>query len=47
MDWGYTILWIVLMVVFLVVEASCPIHLVSIWFAAGSLVAAIAAALGG
>ena len=47
MNWGYTILWIVLMVVFLVVEASCPIHLVSIWFAAGSLVAAIAAALGG
>jgi membrane protein implicated in regulation of membrane protease activity len=47
MNWGYTILWIVLMVVFLVVEAACPIHLVSIWFAAGSLVAAIVAALGG
>ena len=47
MNWGYTILWVVLMVVFLVVEAACPIHLVSIWFAAGSLVAAIVAALGG
>lgn len=46
MNWAYTILWVVLMVVFLVVEAACPIHLVSIWFAAGSLVAAIAAALG-
>lgn len=47
MNWAYTILWVVLMVVFLVVEAACPIHLVSIWFAAGSLVAAIVAALGG
>ena len=47
MNWGYTILWVVLMVAFLVVEAACPIHLVSIWFAAGSLVAAITAALGG
>ena len=47
MNWAYTILWVVLMVVFLVVEAACPIHLVSIWFAVGSLVAAIAAALGG
>ena len=47
MNWAYTILWVVLMVVFLVVEAACPIHLVSIWFAVGSLVAAIVAALGG
>ena len=47
MNWAYTILWVVLMVVFLVVEAACPFHLVSIWFAVGSLVAAIAAALGG
>ena len=47
MNWAYTITWVVLMVVFLVVEAACPIHLVSIWFAAGSLVAAIVAALGG
>lgn len=47
MNWAYTILWVVLMVVFLVVEAACPFHLVSIWFAVGSLVASIAAALGG
>ncbi len=31
------------MVAFLIVEGACPIHLVSIWFAAGSLVAMIAA----
>jgi membrane protein implicated in regulation of membrane protease activity len=47
MNWAYTTLWGVLMVVFLVVEAACPIHLVSIWFAVGSLVASIVAALGG
>ena len=40
-------IWLGLMVVFLIVEAACPIHLVSIWFAIGSLVAAITAALGG
>lgn len=42
-----TFIWIALMVVFLVVEASCPIHLVSIWFAAGALVAAIVSMLHG
>lgn len=47
MNWAYTVLWIVLMVVFLVVEAACPIHLVSIWFVVGSLAAAIASVLGG
>lgn len=46
MNWAYTTLWGVLLVVFLVVEAACPIHLVSIWFVAGALAAAIAAALG-
>lgn len=40
------ILWLVLLVGFLIVEAACPIHLVSIWFAAGALVAMIAATLG-
>lgn len=35
------ILWFILLVVFLIVEAACPFHLVSIWFAAGSLVALI------
>jgi len=42
-----SILWFVLLVVFLVVEAACPIHLVSLWFAAGALVAAIISLLGG
>lgn len=40
-------IWLGLMVVFVIVEAACPLHLVSIWFAAGSLVAAIASLLGG
>ena len=47
MNWAYTILWVVLMVVFLVVEAACPFHLVSIWFAIGSLVAVVVNLLGG
>ncbi len=38
-------IWLALMVVFLIVEAACPIHLVSIWFVAGALVAAIAGLL--
>lgn len=38
--------WLVLMLIFLAVEAACPIHLVSIWFAAGSLVAMLAAMMG-
>ena len=42
-----SILWFVLLVVFLVVEAACPVHLVSVWFAAGALVAAIVSLLGG
>ncbi|MBQ7415798.1 MAG: NfeD family protein [Oscillospiraceae bacterium] len=45
MDFAATV-WFVLMVIFLVVEAACPIHLVSIWFAVGSLVAAVASLLG-
>jgi len=45
MDWALYI-WLGLMVVFIIVEAVCAIHLVSIWFAAGALVAMIAAALG-
>lgn len=44
MNWA-AIVWMVLMVGFLIVEACCPFHLVSIWFAAGSLVAGIAAML--
>ncbi len=42
-----TYIWLGLMVVFIIVEAACPIHLVSIWFAAGSLVAAIVSLLHG
>lgn len=41
-----SIIWLILLVVFLTVEAACPIHLVSLWFAAGALVAAIASMLG-
>lgn len=33
------IVWLVLLILFLVVEAACAVHLVSIWFAAGSLAA--------
>jgi membrane protein implicated in regulation of membrane protease activity len=41
------IIWLILMGVFLVIEASCPIHLVSVWFAVGALVTAIVGQLGG
>ena len=40
------LIWFGLLLVFLVVEAACPIHLVSIWFAAGAFVTMIAAYLG-
>jgi membrane protein implicated in regulation of membrane protease activity len=46
MNWA-AIFWLVLMLVFLVVEAVCAIHLVSIWFAAGSLVAMVVSLVGG
>ena len=46
MNWA-AISWLVLMVVFLIVEAACPVHLVSVWFAVGSLVAVLCAAVGG
>lgn len=39
------IIWFGLLVGFLILEAACPIHLVSIWFAAGSLAAMVAALL--
>ena len=41
------IIWFILLLIFLIVEAACPIHLVSIWFAAGALVAMIVSFLGG
>ena len=42
MNWA-AIVWFALLLIFLIVEAACPIHLVSIWFAAGSLVAMLVA----
>ena len=45
MDWTM-ILWFALLLIFLVVEAACAIHLVSIWFAAGAFVALIASFFG-
>lgn len=44
MNWA-AIIWLGLMVVFMIVEAACPFHLVSIWFAVGSLVAMLASML--
>lgn len=41
------LIWLGLVVVFLVVEAACPLHLVSIWFAVGSLIALAVWFLGG
>ena len=41
------IIWFALLLGFLILEAACPIHLVSIWFAAGSLVALVIAFLNG
>lgn len=46
MNWT-VILWLILLVVFLVAEAACPIHLVSIWFAVGTLAAMVVSLLHG
>ena len=40
-------IWLGCMALFLIVEAACPVHLVSVWFAVGALGGAITAALGG
>lgn len=40
-------IWLGLVVLFFVVEAACPLHLVSVWFAVGSLAALVVNALGG
>ena len=45
MDWTIYI-WLGLMVLFVIVEAACAIHLVSIWFAVGALAALLACMLG-
>lgn len=42
-----TYIWLALMVIFLIVEAACAIHLVSIWFAVGSLIAMVVSLLSG
>ena len=46
MNWA-AIIWFIAMVVFLIVEAACPFHLVSVWFAVGALVAMIVSMLSG
>ena len=33
------IIWLGLLVAFLIIEAACPVHLVSVWFAVGSIAA--------
>ena len=40
------LIWLGLLLAFLIAEAACAIHLISIWFAAGALVAMIASLLG-
>ncbi len=44
MNWA-AIVWFCLVVGFLIAEAACPFHLISVWFAAGALVAMLAAVL--
>lgn len=46
MNWA-AFIWLVLMIGFLIAEASCPCHLISVWFAVGALVAVLVAVLGG
>jgi len=46
MNWA-AIIWLTLLLVFLIVEAVCAIHLVSIWFAVGALCAMFVALLSG
>ena len=45
MNWA-AYMWLAFMVGFVIAEAACPFHLVSIWFAVGSLAAMLAAVLG-
>lgn len=46
MNWAAPYTWLALLLVFIIAEAACPIHLVSLWFAMGAVVAMLAAALG-
>ncbi len=45
MNWAAAF-WFALMVAFVITEAACPFHLVSIWFAVGALAATVASLLG-
>ena len=45
MNWAVMI-WLSLLVIFLIVEAVCAIHLVCLWFAVGALIALFAALAG-
>ena len=45
MNWA-ALIWLGLMLAFIVAEAACPFHLISVWFAVGSLIALIASLLG-
>ena len=44
MNW-LTGMWFMFVLTFLVIEAACPIHLVSVWFAAGAFLSMIASML--
>ena len=46
MNWA-AIVWLVLLILFLIVEAACAVHLVCLWFAVGALAALLAAIAGG
>ena len=45
MNWA-VLIWLGLLVAFLIVEAVCAVHLVSIWFAVGALLALFTALAG-
>lgn len=45
MNWA-AIIWLGLLILFLVVEAVCALHLVSLWFAVGALAALFSALAG-
>ena len=40
------IIWLVLLILFLIVEAACAVHLVCLWFAVGALIALLGAIAG-
>ena len=40
------VIWLVLLILFLIVEAACAVHLVCLWFAVGAFAALLAALAG-